>query len=56
MKIVRVSESVAEIEVEMMETDEGWLSYLSMKDAYKLDDVRAALRSEFYMVTEVRCE
>ena len=27
-----------------MITDEGWSSYLSLGDAYKLDDVRQALR------------
>jgi hypothetical protein len=27
-----------------METDEGWSPYLSLEDAYKLDDVRTALR------------
>ena len=31
-------------EVELIETDEGWSPYLSLEDAYKLDDVRSALR------------
>jgi hypothetical protein len=38
---------VAEVEVELLITDEGnagWSPYLSLEDAYKLDDVRAALR------------
>ena len=35
---------MAEVEVELIETDEGWSPYLSLEDAYKLDDVRAALR------------
>ncbi len=35
---------LAEIEVELIETQEGWSPYLSLEDAYKLDDVRAALR------------
>jgi hypothetical protein len=26
-------------------TDEGWSPYLSVEDAYKLDDVRQALRA-----------
>ena len=43
-KIVREGEYVAEIKVELMETGEGWSPYLSLEDAYKLDDVRAALR------------
>jgi len=32
------------VEVELIETDEGWSPYLSLEDAYKLDDVRDALR------------
>ena len=43
-RIVREGEYVAEIEVELMETGEGWSPYLSLEEAYKLDDVRAALR------------
>jgi len=35
---------VAEVEVEMTITDEGWSPYLSLDDVYKLDDVRQALR------------
>lgn len=34
-KIVRVGESVAEIEVEMMETDEGWSHYLSLEAGWQ---------------------
>jgi len=30
--------------VELIETDERWSPYLSLEDAYKLDDVRNALR------------
>jgi hypothetical protein len=43
-KIVREGQYVAEVDVELIETDEGWSPYLSLQDAYKLDDVRAALR------------
>ncbi len=35
---------VAEVEVELIETDGGWSPYLPLDDADKLDDVRAALR------------
>lgn len=35
---------VAEVEVELIEDDEGWSPYLSADDACKLDDVREALR------------
>jgi len=35
---------VAEVEVELLEDDTGWSPYLSVEDAYKLDDVRDAIR------------
>lgn len=44
-KLVHEGEFVAEVPVELILSDEGWSPYLSMEDAYKLDDVRAALRS-----------
>jgi hypothetical protein len=43
-KLVQQGEFVAEVDVELIETDEGWSPYLSLDDAYKLDDVREALR------------
>ena len=43
-KLVHEGQYVAEVEVELIETDEGWSPYLSVEDAYKLDDVRSALR------------
>ena len=43
-KLVREGRYVAEVEVELIETDEGWSPYLSLEDADKLDDVREALR------------
>ena len=43
-KLVHERQYVAEVEVELIESDEGWSPYLSLEDAYKLDDVRAALR------------
>ena len=42
--IVLEGEFVAEVEVDLLETDEGWSPYLSLEDAYKLDDVRESLR------------
>jgi hypothetical protein len=41
---VREGQYVAEVELELIDTDEGRLPYLSLEDAYKLGDVRAALR------------
>jgi hypothetical protein len=35
---------VAEVDVDLVETETGWSPYLSLEDAYKLDDVRDALR------------
>ena len=43
-KLVQEGEYIAEVEVELMESDEGWSPYLSLEDAYRLDDVRDALR------------
>ena len=43
-KYVHEGEYVAEVDVELIDTDEGWSPYLSLDDAYKLDDVRDALR------------
>jgi hypothetical protein len=43
-KLVREGEYAAEVEVELIYTDEGWLPYLSLSDAQKLDDVRESLR------------
>jgi hypothetical protein len=43
-KLVREGEYVAEVEIELIDTGEGWSSYLSLTDAQKLDDVREALR------------
>ncbi len=43
-KIVRDGQYIAEVEVELIDTAEGWSPYLSLEDAYRLDDVREALR------------
>ena len=37
---------MAEVDIELIETGEGWSPYLSLEDAVKLDDVREALRRE----------
>ena len=44
-RLVREGEFVAEVEVSLMEAEGGWTPYLSLEDAYKLDDVRDALRA-----------
>ncbi len=43
-KMVCEGQFAAEVDVKLIETDEGWSPYLSFEDAYKLDDVRDALR------------
>ena len=43
-KLVREGQYIAEVEVELIEEDEGWAPYLSLEDAEKLDTVREALR------------
>jgi len=43
-KLVHEGDYVAEVDVELVETDTGWSPYLSLDDAYRLDDVREALR------------
>lgn len=42
-KYVHEGQYVAEVEVEVIDDGTGWSPYLSVDDAYKLDDVRAAL-------------
>jgi len=44
IKYVHEGDYAAEIIVELIETEESWSPYLSLDDAYKLDDVRDALR------------
>ncbi len=43
-KLVHEGQYIAEVDVELLETEEKWSPYLSLEDAYKLDDVRNALR------------
>jgi hypothetical protein len=35
---------VAEVDIDLIEDETGWSPYLSVDDACKLDEVRAALR------------
>jgi len=43
-KFVREGTYAAEVDVELIEEDNGWSPYLSLDDARKLDAVREALR------------
>ena len=44
-RLVREGEFAAEVAVTLVESSGGWTPYLSLEDAYKLDDVREALRT-----------
>ena len=44
-RFVREGSLAAEVDVTLVEADTGWTPYLSIEDAYKLDDVRDALRA-----------
>ena len=44
-KLIHEGKYVAEVDVELIETDDEWSPYLSLEEAGKLDDVREALRS-----------
>ncbi len=43
-KLVHEGDFVAEVPVELIETEDTWSPYLSVEDAKKLDEVREALR------------
>ena len=44
-RFVREGAFAAEVNIELVESDGGWTPYLSVDDAYKLDNVRDALRA-----------
>ena len=43
-QLVREGNLLAEVRVNLLQEEGGWSPYLSLDDANKLDDVRAALR------------
>jgi len=43
-KLVHEGQYIAEVNVELIQTEDEWSPYISLEDAYKLDDVREALR------------
>jgi hypothetical protein len=43
-KMVRVGNYLAEVDVDLIITDDEWAPYLSLEDARKLDNVRDALK------------
>ena len=44
-RLVREGDYVAEVDVDLIDAEGGWAPYLSVADAYRLDDVREALRT-----------
>lgn len=44
-KLIHEGEYIAEVDVEILDTGEGWSPYLSLEDARKLDEVRESLRA-----------
>ena len=44
-KYVHEGRYVAEVEVTLIEDDTSWTPYFSVQDAYRLDDVKEALKS-----------
>ncbi len=43
-KLIHEGKYVAEVEIEIIDSEEGWSPYISMEDALKLDEIRDALR------------
>ena len=43
-KMINIGQYVAEVDVELIHTDDEWSPYLSLEDAQKLDAVREALK------------
>jgi len=43
-KLIHEGGYVAEVDVDLLYSEEGWSPYLSLDDAYKLDEVREALK------------
>lgn len=44
-KYIHEGQYVAEVDITLIDSDEGWSPCLSLDDALKLDDVREALRN-----------
>ncbi|KJR40983.1 hypothetical protein MCHI_003112 [Candidatus Magnetoovum chiemensis] len=44
IKLIHEGDYAAEVDIELIDTAEGWSPYISLEDAQKLDTVRLALR------------
>jgi hypothetical protein len=45
IKLIHEGRFAAEVEIDLIDDETGWAPYLSVSDARKLDEVRAALKS-----------
>jgi hypothetical protein len=45
IKYVHEGQYVAEVAVEVVDSESGWSPTISLEDAYKLDDVKEALKA-----------
>lgn len=45
-KFIHEGQYAAEVDVHLIDSDEGWSPYLSLEDTEKLDEVRKALQRE----------
>jgi hypothetical protein len=43
-KLIHEGQHTAEVDINLIDTDNGWSPYLSVEDTQKLDEVRKALR------------
>ena len=43
-KLIHEGKYIAEVDVEIIDSDEGWSPYISLDDALRVDAVRDALR------------
>ena len=42
-KLIQVGRYIAEVDIELIDDPNGWSPYLSLEDAYRLDEVRETL-------------
>lgn len=45
-KLIREGNYVAEVDIDLIYEENGWSPYISVEDAFRLDEVRDALKSD----------
>ena len=53
-KYIHEGKYVAEVDVELLDDETEWSPYLSVEDAYRLDEVRSALRRGDFAAASTR--